>query len=143
MADAPYIIPDFRRCICLKLRRQRINRTGKHKVLPYDQSHFVAQIIEKVIGIVSASPDADHIKITVPAVFQKRLCPFPADAAADAVLRYVIRSHGKNLHTIHFMGKLIPILIRRRIDRHRSESNLSAPAVLNLSVYSHHDFCLV
>ena len=56
MTDPPDIIFQLSTDIFLKLRRQLINRAGKHKVLPYGQTQLVTDIIEPVVGIEAASP---------------------------------------------------------------------------------------
>ena len=48
--------------ICVGSRRPNV---GEHKVLPYHNSEFVADLVKLVGLVISAAPDANHIHVRV------------------------------------------------------------------------------
>ncbi len=50
------------------------------------------------------------------------------------ILRNIVRSHGKDIHAVHLMGKLIPPLIGPGVHRHGAQADLPLPGIQNASV---------
>ena len=95
MPDSLYIVCKFPPDVFLKLRGQLIDRTGKHKILPDQKSHLIAQFIEPVFRVAASAPDTNDVEVGLPAGFQQFSCLFPAGPAQKMVLRDIICSHGK------------------------------------------------
>ena len=94
------ILRDLLRDILFKSFREIIDITCKHQILPYDQSHLIAEIIEMIRRIITTAPHTDAVKIGTFTGFQKILLDLRRNPGIDTVLRNIISAHGKNLHTI-------------------------------------------
>ena len=63
MTDSTHVFD----CLCrdgfLKFIGQVIVGTGVHHVLPDHKPQLITQIVEKVVRIPAAAPDADHVEM--------------------------------------------------------------------------------
>ncbi len=132
MADSPYIFCNFPSDIGIKSSIQLVGRASKHKVLPDKQSQLVADIKEIVIRIVTAAPDANTVIIRCHRFLQKLSGTLFIDAPKQIILRYIVRTHGKDTDAVHLMGKLPAPFIRFRIDLHPAKPDTLFPLVQNL-----------
>ena len=58
VSDSHYIIPQLSPDRGLKLRTEQVRCTGKHKILPYDQSILIAPVKEIIVRVKASAPDA-------------------------------------------------------------------------------------
>ena len=128
------IVTEFRADIRLKILRQIIDGTGKHKVLPDQKAKFIADVIESIIRIESAAPYTDTVHVGGPCILQKLTRPPGIHPRQQIVLRDIISAHGKNIHTVDAMAETLAIFILPSADCHGAKADAAAPAVQLLSV---------
>ena len=85
--------------------RKIINCTGKHKILPYDQTQFITYVIEIIIGITPSAPDSYTVKIRFHTVWKKPVWSVPASFSPNTVFWNIVCSFSKNLNSINRKGK--------------------------------------
>ena len=91
-------------------------------------------IVEKIIGIISASPDPDHVKMGIPAGFKQAPGSFAVHPGKEIVLGNIIRPHGKNTYAVHLMGKFFTELILSPADPHGTQPDPSFPYIEQLAI---------
>ena len=128
------IVGEFRPDIPVEFLGQIIYTAGKHKVLPHHQAQLVTDIIEKIIGIIPASPDPDHVKMGIPAGFKQAPGSFAVHPGKEIVLGNIIRPHGKNTYAVHLMGKFFTELILSPADPHGTQPDPSFPYIEQLAI---------
>ena len=100
------IVADLCADIGLKSFVQLIGGAGEHKILPHDQSSFVAHVVEEIIGKVTAAPDAHTVIVGFLGGGKEHVGPLPGLPCEDIVLRNIIRSHGKDLQAVYLKSKV-------------------------------------
>ncbi len=63
MTQADDVVTGFSVYTFFKLICQFISAAGEHKILPHDETHLVAGIIENIRRIMTAAPNTDCVKI--------------------------------------------------------------------------------
>ena len=129
MAKPFDIIDKFGTDVSLKFRCQIIHCTGKHEILPYDQSQFIAKIIEPVFRIITTAPYTNGVEIGSLTLFQQFSGCSRSYSSQQMILRNIISSHGKNIFFIDLMSKADTPLIRFYMHGHRAKSNPSLPGI--------------
>ena len=129
MAQTFDIVNKLRADIRLKLRRQIINRTCKHEILPYDKSKLIAEVIEPVLRIIATTPDTNCIKIRPFRLFEQRPRRLRRHPSEQMVLRNIVGTHCKDIDSIDTDRKILAPLIFRTIHRHCAKSDAALPAI--------------
>ena len=129
VADPFDIVDKFLCDILFKFRGQIIDRTGKHKIFPHDQSQFITGIPESIVRIISAAPYTDTVEMSIPRLFQQFIGTFLCDTAKQVILRNIIAAHGENTDAIDFMGKLLAPRIFFQMHGHRPQPDTSFPGI--------------
>ena len=88
-----------------KFVSRRIKRTGEHEVLPDHQTHFVAKIIEKILLIISATPNPDHIHVGVFGSLKQFASAFRRCRRRQCIGRNPIGPLAENFTSVHFKCK--------------------------------------
>ena len=109
----------------------RIYRTGEHKILPDEQSLFVAKVIEIFHLIDPPSPDADHVHMRPLRARQQILIVLSGKATDKAVRGNPIRALRKDRPAVYHELKAFAEFIGMAVERDRSKSDASTPAIEN------------
>ena len=128
-ADPAHIIRQFCPDIGVKFICQVIYRAGEHEILPDHQAQLIADIIEIIVRIVTAAPDADGIHIGRPGILQKAPGPLRVYSRQKIVLRNIVGTHGEDIHAVDAVAEALAPLILLPADRHRPEADPLFPAV--------------
>ena len=123
MADTFYVVSQLFSHILLKGRRQIIDRTGEHKVLPYHKTQFVADIVEPVLGIIPAAPHANGVEIGCPAVLKQFSGLCRGSPAQQVVLGDIVSAHGKYLYPVNLMSKALPVCVLLHMHGHGAKTD--------------------
>src|SRR5258705_2524760 len=100
----PYIVK--------KLLSTGIHAAGKHKVLPDENAHFVAEFV-KVVALVNAStPYAQHVHVRITNRLEQLIVFRSADASREAISRDPVAALGENRNTVDDECKTFALLIR-------------------------------
>ena len=123
MTDPFYIVfhflfAAFDKCIC-----GIINITGKHQILPNDQTFFIAQFKECIRWIITAAPDSDAVKMSFFRAFQQIILTFSGNSGIYTVFRNIVCAHGKNFDSIYLEGKFPPPFVMLSAHGQRAETN--------------------
>ena len=73
---------------------------GHHEVLPDHDALLVAEVVELVLGVVAAAPDAERIEIGVDGPLDVVLQTLVSDPAEQIVHGDVVGAHGEDLHAV-------------------------------------------
>lgn len=71
--ESAHILTDLRGDILFEVICQLVGCAGKHEVMPDEESSLIADIIEKVIEEVSASPYTQGVKVCLLCGFQQQI----------------------------------------------------------------------
>ena len=123
MAQARDILMRLHTNGTLKIRREVIESTGVHQILPDHQPQLVTDVIERVIRVIPAAPDADGVEIRRLAVLQETARPLRRHARKNVVLRNVVRAHRKHLHAVDDVAELLAPFVLFTADGHRAQTN--------------------
>ena len=107
VAQTFHVINKLSADIFFKFRRQIVNRTCKHEVLPYDKAQLIAKIIEPVFRIIAAAPYTDRIEIRPFTLLQQAARRLRCDPSEQVILRNVICTHCKDIHSIDADCKIL------------------------------------
>ena len=138
VAEAFDIVDEFLADIRLEFRRQLIHGTGKHEILPDNQSHLVANIIEPVLRVIAAAPHTDGVVIRRHALRKEFPGGFRRNPPEQMVFRNIIRAHGKDGDAVYLMGKALPPRILFNPHCHCPKSYPPLPDIGSLSVCIEH-----
>ncbi len=106
-----------------------IDRAGEHKILPDEQSLFVAKVIEIFHFIDSPSPDADHVHVRLFGARQQIVIVRAGDATDKAMRGNPIRALGEYRSAVYHKLKGLAEFIGMAIEHDRSKSHASTPAI--------------
>ena len=90
----------------------RVEGAGVHEVLPDHDPVGVAQIVEGLVLVDAASPDAEHVEVGIRCRTDEFLVPLLVDAGEDRVGRDPVGAPGKHPGPVDLEGKG-PALLRR------------------------------
>ena len=123
MAQARDILMRLHTNRTLKIRREVIESTGVHQILPDQQAQLVTDVIERIVRVIPAAPDADGVEIRRLAVLQEPARPLRRHARQNVVLRNVVRAHRKHLHAVDDVAELLAPFVLFAADGHRAQTN--------------------
>src|SRR2546421_8029402 len=83
----------------------RIQATAEHEILPDENSHFVAKLIEIVTLINSAAPNPQHIHVSVAHGLNQFAILILGNAARKTIGRNPVAAFGKDRHTVNDEGE--------------------------------------
>ena len=86
-------------------------RAGKHKFLPYQNTHAVAIFIEAILFINTAAPDPEHIEIRISGTFDQFEVLFILQSAGHALRWNPVASPAEDRPAVdtHHELKIVPI----------------------------------
>ena len=118
----------------LHFLRQPDIGAGDHKVLPDQDPLLVAQIIEMVLGVVSAAPYPQSVEIRVHGPVDQPVQPLGRHPAQETVHGDVVRTHGEDLHAVDDEAEFAAPLVRVRLraDRQGTQADPQALRVQHL-----------
>ena len=79
-------------------------RAGKHNILPYQNTLFIAKVIEDILFVNTAAPNAKHIKVAVLCKVGQTLVFFVLNHACKAFDRYPVAAADKYFLSVDFQG---------------------------------------
>src|SRR5947209_20380509 len=85
----------------------RIQAASEHEILPDENPHFAAKIIEVVTLVNAATPDSQHVHVGVAHGLKQFAIFISADAARKAVGRDPITAFGKDRHAVDNKGEAL------------------------------------
>ncbi len=119
MAESADHFHKFLPQVFLEFIAEFIAGTCEHKILPHKQTVLIAQIVEEIIQIVAAAPDADGIVVCLRRILQQNLGSLPVDTLKNIIFRNIISAHCKDRESIYNkveMPPLLPVLPHLRSD---------------------------
>ena len=120
-----------------------IDATGKHKILPDQDAIAVAQIVEHILRIIPAAPDAQHVHIGADCALKQSFQHGAGDARREGIGGNPVRALREETHAIdierEFLAPLIGILAK--LDR--SQTDRIGPLVKEFFPILQGDFHLV
>ena len=133
MPDPSHIINSLPGDVCLKFLIQLIGRTGIHEILPHQQSQFITDVKEIVIGIITSTPDSNAVMICPCSIFKESSGSLFRNSAQKIIFRNIVSSHRKNFNAVHLMCKAVSPLVTICIYCHGSKADPSFPCIQFLS----------
>src|SRR5882762_10776572 len=95
-----------------KLLSTGIHAAGKHKVMPDENAHLVAEFVKIVALVNAATPYAQHVHVRITNRFEQLAIFRSADASREAIGRDPVTTLGENWNTIDDECKTLALLIR-------------------------------
>ena len=92
---------------------------GHHEVLPDHDALLIAEVVELVLGIVAAAPDAERIEVGIDGPLDVVLNALVGNAAQEIVHGDVVGTHGEDLHAVDDEGELAAPLVGVLLGAHR------------------------
>ena len=115
--------------VLLKGVGQVVDRAGEHEVLPDKQAQLVADIVEPVVRVEAAAPDADAVHVGGSGVLQEPSRASRVHAGQQIVLGDIVGAHGKDVHAVDAVAEALAPIVPAAGDRHRAQADAAAPAV--------------
>ena len=113
----------------LEVFAQVVHGAGEHEVLPHQQAQLVADVIEEVVGIVPAAPDAHGVHVGQTRVLQQPPRALGGAAAQQVVLGDVIRAHREDLHAVDDVAEVLAGGVLFAGNGERPKADAALPAV--------------
>ena len=111
VAQAAHIFDRFDADILEKVGVGRVNAAGEHEILPEQDAVAVAQIVEHILGVVTAAPDAQHVHVGIDGALQQTIQHRLGDARRERVGRNPVRALGEQAHAVDVEGEFLAPLI--------------------------------
>ena len=124
--------------VLFKFLGEVVHRAGKHEVLPHQKTQLVAGIVEPVVGVVAAAPDADAVHVGGPGVLQQAAGALRGDSGQQVVLGNVVRAHGEDVHAVALMAEALAVLVLFPVDGEHPQADALFPGVQGLSGFQRH-----
>ena len=118
--------------VLLELLRQIVHGAGEHEILPNQNAQLVADVVEEIVGIVSAAPNPDTVHIGASGILQQPPGALRIHPGQQIVLGNIVRTHGEHIHTVDAVGKGLAPCILLPGHGHGAQTDSPAPAVQNL-----------
>jgi len=104
-----------------------VDGAGEHEILPDEEAHRVAQVVEDVLFIDAAAPDAQHVHVGVAGRGDEDLVAFIGDGADEGVGGDPVGAAGEDRYAVQCEPeKARPRLvgIRRLVQLQRADTHL-------------------
>src|SRR5215468_2751867 len=126
ISQALELIGGFMTNIVQKLSISRMHVAAEHEVLPDNQPEFVADVVEVIALVDSASPFADHVHIRVPGCLQNVPISFRSYPRGKTVERNDIGALSKYGNTVnHELHAASPVVgITAQLERPQPGTDL-------------------
>lgn len=89
---------------------------GHHKILPDQNTLFVAQLIKAVLRVIAAAPDPQGVKIGGSGLIYQAFQPVRGNSGEQAVHRNEVCAHGEDLDAVddeaEFAALSVGVLLR-------------------------------
>ncbi len=132
------VFSNFHFDVFFKLFGQFVNGTSEHKVFPNQQTQFVTDVKEKVIRIVTTTPNTDRVEVCIFTLFQQLIGGFVVDTPQNIVFRNVVSTHRKNIDAVDGVGKFIAVFILFGVHTKGAQTDAFAALVDDVAVHQLH-----
>ena len=117
------IVPDLGFDLCQKVTICRVERAGKHRILPDKNAKLVTDVVERIAFIPAATPDPEHVHVGVYNGLQKITQGLGACLPGERILRNPVRAHRKYRTVIDPHHETASNLVGRGDKLHLAQAN--------------------
>ena len=106
----------------------RVDRAGVHEILPDQDALAVAKLIEEVVFVDAAAPDAEHVHVDVDRVPDRAFVGLAGDAGQEAVAGDVVGALAENGFAVEQEPQAASVGVGLLFDGDGAEPDLCAVA---------------
>ena len=106
----------------------RVDRAGVHEILPDQDALAVAKLIEEVVFVDAAAPDAEHVHVDVDRVPDRAFVGLAGDAGQEAVAGDVVGALAENGFAVEQEPQAASVGVGLLLDGDGAEPDLCAVA---------------
>ncbi len=107
----------------------RIHRAGEHEVLPHQDAVPVAQVVDIVVLVDAAAPDAQHVHVRIGSRADDLVVDRVGDARQEAVIGDIVGALHEDGNAVEFDIKAGAFRIRRLHDAQGAQPGPDVAAV--------------
>ena len=132
--QALHVIVGFLAHVVEKRFISGIQAASEHEILPDENPHFIAKIIEVVTLVNAAAPDAQHVHVGVAHGLKQFAIFISTDAAREAVRRDPITAFGKDRHAVNHKGEALAGFVALLLEFQRAQARTLRCFIYKLAI---------
>ncbi len=99
--QAGHLIAQLGFDICKESRIGRVHGATEHAVLPHQDALLVTELVEVLLFVQAASPDAQHVHVCIDGILQQLIVAFTREPAHEGVQGNPVGTFCKDVPAVH------------------------------------------
>ena len=109
VSETLYVVDELLLDVGAEVDVSVVNRAGKGKILPYEDTELIAHIVEVIVRVNTAAPYSYHIVVCRCTAFQKLSCAFSIAAGKYLVFGDIVCAHYEDFYAVYAEGEFFAV----------------------------------